>query len=497
MENFEENKVTDGVVAPDAVPSPGEDVRPDTAPIAETVTEGVTPEAAPVAENVAQDVTPEMAQEPLSEELPVQEGAADLQSSPTEGEPAPAFWGMPVPVGDPVPVDGGNTKKSLGLFFAIFGSVVGVFALLLFLTLLLGKDGIRITKTVNYDRTVYVREDGTVVGTYTRGEVVDLLKPSTVTVLVKGSGVNGFGSGFVYTADGYIITNHHVIAANGNVQVMLDDGKVYDATVVGSNEAADVAVVKIEADRPLTPVKMGNSATVLVGESVAAIGTPVELGYQGTATFGQISATTRIVTFTDSSGSVTKRMYVMQTDTSVNPGNSGGPLVNMDGEVIGVVVMKLMGNSQEYYEGLGFALPINGVEEIADEIIENGSFTGTNPIAKGRLLLGIMGHTVTEGYWYKIGENGSIEISMSEVEGYTQMPASGVHVISAQEDGGAVGILQKGDIIIKADGMRVVSIEDLIGTVNRRESGYGVVLTVLRNGTEMDLTVNLREEPLQ
>jgi serine protease Do len=203
------------------------------------------------------------------------------------------------------------------------------------------------------------------------------------------------------------------------------------------------------------------------------------------------------VTFSDSQGNVTKRMYVLQTDTSVNPGNSGGPLVNMDGEVIGVVVMKLMGNSQEYYEGLGFALPINGVKTIADEIIAKGSFTGFNPIAKGRLLLGIMGHSVVKDYWYKENADGTFDISMSEAEGYLQMPESGVRVVSAQSDGGAMGILKHGDIIIKADGLRVLSIDDLIDTVNRRESGYGVTLTILRDGAELDVVVNLNEEPLK
>ena len=311
------------------------------------------------------------------------------QDTPIGGNTPPMMPPPPMPnwrFGAPDPAkeqERKERKKGMIGFFAVFGSVMLCCILLLFLTLWLGNAGFNITETVNYERTVYVREDGTVVGTYTPGEVVDLLSPSTVTVIVKGSTVSGFGSGFIYSAEGYIITNHHVIATGGDVQVMLHNGKVYDATVVGSNEAADVAVVKINADEALTPVKIGNSNTVLVGENVAAIGTPVELDYQGTATFGRVSATSRIVTFSDSDGNITKRMYVLQTDTSVNPGNSGGPLVNMDGEVIGVVVMKLMGNSQEYYEGLGFALPINGVTVIADEIIEKGSFTGTNPIAKG------------------------------------------------------------------------------------------------------------------
>lgn len=480
--NFEENNVN-GEVHPAAADHPPVIGEPVSEPPVTEVQR--TPDA-------EEPSAVEAEQAPDTEEASTVE-AEQVQDAATQEEAAPPEAPATIPVslwGEP------PAKHGIGFFFGIFGTVLGACVLLLLVTILTGK-GCQITENIHYDRTVYVREDGTVVGTYTPGEVVDLMTPSTVTVIVKNASVSGFGSGFIYSADGYIITNHHVIAAGGDVQVMLHDNKVYDAAIVGSNAAADVAVLKIEASQPLTPVKLGNSNAVLVGESVAAIGTPVELGYQGTATFGRVSASSRIVTFSDSQGNVTKRMYVLQTDTSVNPGNSGGPLVNMDGEVIGVVVMKLMGNSQEYYEGLGFALPINGVKTIADEIIAKGSFTGVNPIAKGRLLLGIMGHSVVKDYWYKENADGTFDISMSEAEGYLQMPESGVRVVSAQSDGGAMGILKHGDIIIKADGLRVLSIDDLIDTVNRRESGYGVTLTILRDGAELDVVVNLNEEPLK
>lgn len=452
------------------------------------------PEPAPVEEAVS-----EAAQEANGQAEAVPQSADQAAWSVPCGAPLPN-WGYGARPQRPPedPEQKKNSRRGTVGFFAVFGGVLLVALLLLFLTLFLGEGGFSVTENVNIDRTVYVREDGTVVGKYTPGEVVDLLSPSTVTVIVKGAATSGFGSGFIYSAEGYIITNHHVIDADGvEVQVMMHDGKVYDATVVGSNAAADVAVLKISADRTLTPVKLGNSNAVLVGESVAAIGTPVDMNYQNTATFGRISAASRIVTFEDASGNVTKRMYVLQTDTSVNPGNSGGPLVNLDGEVIGVVVMKLMGSSTEYYEGLGFALPINGVVKIADEIIEKGSFTGTNPIAKGRLLLGVTAHAVVKDYWYKQNADNTFDVSMSYVEGYTQMPVSGVHVISTQPGSGAYGVLREGDIIIKADGLRVLNTLELIGVVNRRESGYGVTLTVLRDGTEMNLVVNLNEEPLQ
>ena len=444
---------------------------------------------------------PETDVSPVQEEYALPAPAVQEIPIPAEGEPAAPAQEQPITdwtYGGAQKPAKDKKKKGMGSFFAVFGGVFAACVLLLALTFWLGDVGFNITRTVNHERVVYVREDGTIVGKYTPGEVVDQLMESTVTVVVKGASVSGFGSGFIYSADGYVITNHHVVAADSavDVQVMLSSGKVYDATVVGSNEAADVAVLKINADVPLKPVTVGDSDMALVGEDVVAIGTAVELEYQGTATFGRISASSRIVTFSDSDGTITKRMYVLQTDTSINPGNSGGPFVNMDGEVVGVVVMKLMGNSQKYYEGMGFALPINGVVEIADAIIKDGSFTGVNPIAKGRLLLGVTGHSVVEGYWYNIMDE-SIDISMTPVDGYVQMPVSGVHVISTSAGSGAAGKLPYGDIIIKADGLRVLSIEDLIGAVNRRESGYGVTLTVLRDGRQVDVVVNLSEEPLQ
>ena len=500
MDRFEEKNREEGQI-PSSEPA-GSVPATETDAVLEPAQPLMQEDAIPAPEASAPQTWEGAPADPAAQEIPT---PAQL---PTDGEPVAPEAATYAPVQEQPILDWtygaakkpakDKNKKGMGSFFAVFGGVFAACVLLLALTFWLGDVGFNITQTVNHERVVYVREDGTVVGKYTPGEVVDQLMDSTVTVVVKGASVSGFGSGFIYSADGYVITNHHVIDVDGtaDVQVMLASGKVYDATVVGSNKAADVAVLKINADVPLKPVTIGNSELALVGEDVVAIGTAVELDYQGTATFGRISASSRIVTFSDSNGNITKRMYVMQTDTSVNPGNSGGPLVNMDGEVVGVVVMKLMGNSQTYYEGMGFALPINGVVEIADAIIENGSFTGVNPIAKGRLLLGVTGHSVVEGYWYNVKED-SIDISMSPVDGYVQMPISGVHVISASAGSGAAGKVQRGDIIIKADGLRVTTIEDLIGAVNRRESGYGVTLTVLRDGRTVDVVVNLSEEPLQ
>ena len=387
-------------------------------------------------------------------------------------------------------------KRGLKGFFAIFGGLFLVCVLLLGLTFWLGDAGFKIIREVYFDRTVYVREDGTVVGTYTPGEVAEKLSASTVTVAVKTKLGSGIGSGFVYSENGYIITNYHVIESAESVQVLLGSGTAVDAEIVGYDKAADVAVLKVDAAEKLIPVKTGNSDAVLVGETVVAIGTPAEMNYAGTVTFGKISATRRLVTFSNADGTVTKKMRVIQTDTSVNPGNSGGPLANLDGEVIGVVVMKVSTQGSDIYEGLGFVLPINGVCEIADEIIQKGSFNGKNPIAEGRSLLGVTGHGVTQDYWYRSNENGTIDISPTEQAGFVQAHATGVRVISVEADSDAFGEILYGDVITRVNGLCVYSTVELIDAVNRHFAGESVTLTVARDGAELQIEVRLAEGAL-
>lgn len=193
-------------------------------------------------------------------------------------------------------------------------------------------------------------------------KLYDKIKNSCVSVITDSA----LGSGFIVTEDGYIITNHHVIERAKNVKVLFYDDTEYEAQVIGSDAVSDIAVLKIEGE--FTPIEIGNSDDVKIGEEVVAVGTPYSIKLAGTMSRGIISGIARDIEITDVFGSVVKTMTLIQTDTSINPGNSGGPLINMAGQAIGINTLKLMNE----YEGLGFAIPIKNAITIANTLIEHG-----------------------------------------------------------------------------------------------------------------------------
>ncbi len=375
---------------------------------------------------------------------------------------------------DRAPTGAGNGKR----FFGVFGAVVALCMALLIVTLLLGDAGIKIYRTLAHERTVFVKEyDNGESGLLAPEEAADLIKKSTVTVSIRTKTGTGIGSGFIYTADGYICTNHHVVEDAVTVQVVLPGGEAVDATVVGTDALSDLAVLKINKTG-LVPVKLGKSAAALVGESVVAVGTPAKLDYAGTATFGKLSATNRVVALTENNV-VTKKMTLLQTDASVNPGNSGGPLANMYGEVIGVVVMKVSYFGGTVFDGIGFAIPIDGAKTVIDAIIKDGKFEGQNPVATGRTLLGIGGVSIEGGYWYSDLSAQTVTRSEVEQEGYTYIPFDGA-CVTGLNNANVTGKLQVGDIIVKIDNLNMYSIYDIIDHVNRYGAGDTVRVTVMR-----------------
>ncbi|MBQ8356856.1 MAG: trypsin-like peptidase domain-containing protein [Clostridia bacterium] len=463
-------------------------------------------ETPPVREDAVADAASVPEGEPTRGETveasaPEQEAPTDPPATEAPSSPPPAWnFGTPSavpPIKDPAD-ERKKKKRGMGAFFAVFGGIFGICVLLLVLTLWLGDEGFQIIRNLYTERVIYVREDDGTSGLLTPNEAADAVKKSTVTISVTTSAGSAIGSGFVYSADGYIITNYHVVESAESTQVLLADGTAYDATVKGFNAAADIAVLKIEA-RDLVPVTLGSSANLLVGDDVVAIGTPAKLDYAGTSTFGKVSATNRLVSLTDTDGTIVKKMTLIQTDTSVNPGNSGGPLADMYGRVVGVVVMKVSYYGGSYYDGIGFALPIDGVKTIADAIIQKGSFTGVNPIAEGRSLLGVTGHGGLSGYWYSDEPNaltGAMESSETQQEGYHYMEKDGVYV-TAINGGDAVNKMQVGDIIMKINGLNVSSVTTLISEANRHHTGETVTLTVWRNGAEIQVAVTLYEASAQ
>ena len=271
------------------------------------------------------------------------------------------------------------------------------------------------------------------------------------------------GSGFIFTDDGYILTNFHVVEDSSSITVAMFDGKTYDAKLVGYDEANDVAVLKIEAQN-LVPVVLGNSDDVNVGDSVVAIGNPLgELTFSLTS--GLISAKDRDITM--SSGS---SMRLMQTDCAINSGNSGGALFNMYGEVIGITNAKYSSNSasEASIDNIGFAIPINKARSIAQSIIEKGYVS--------KPYIGVSASTVS-----------------TETQSYGLPQGAAVKEVAADGPAAAAG-LKVNDIITHVNGNEITGSGDLVSIVGETAPGDILKLTVYRKGTTLELTVTVGEK---
>lgn len=273
------------------------------------------------------------------------------------------------------------------------------------------------------------------------------------------------GSGFIYTADGYIVTNQHVVANASSINVTLYNGDTYPATLVGSDSDYDVAVLKIDA-KDLPAVTLGSSTDVNVGDTVMAIGNPL-----GELTFsmsqGIVSCVNRAINVEGTP------FNMIQVDASINPGNSGGPLMNLYGEVVGIVSAKYSSYANTTVEGLGFAIPINDVQSIIKDIMENGS-------VGNKAYMAITAGTMTQqmAAQYKINAT------------------EGVFVYSV-EDGGAgdkTG-LKLGDVITKLNDTQITSMEDLSAAKKGFKAGDTVTLTVLRDGKEITTQLTFDAQP--
>lgn len=307
----------------------------------------------------------------------------------------------------------------------------------------------------------------------TPAEIYDAYVGSTVGITVDIVGTNIFGqqvktaaagSGFVITEDGYILTNYHVIDDANSITVTFVDGKSYPATLVGGEESNDIAVIKIDATG-LKPVVIGSSSDMKVGEQVLTIGNPLgELTFTETA--GIVSALDRTITMSDG-----RQINMIQTDCAINSGNSGGPLFNLHGEVIGIVSAKYSGSgysSSASVEGLGFAIPVDDVAEMVSSLVTDGYVTG-------KPFLGV---------------------GLNDVDQSAQsygVPAGAVVTVAAPELSGAKAGLKEGDIITKVDGEAVDSANALIAAVKEHEVGDTVTFTVFRGGETVEVKATLEE----
>lgn len=302
-------------------------------------------------------------------------------------------------------------------------------------------------------------------------EIVKKVKPSVVGISSKFSETSaGTGTGIIISADGYIVTNAHVVRSNTDggsytakqVSVVISDKNEYQAQIIGADPRTDLAVLKINTDgKKLPTAEFGDSTSLSEGELAVAIGNPLGFELYGSVTCGIISALNRTITIDE------YEMNLIQTDAAINPGNSGGPLLNSCGQVIGINSSKII---SDYAEGLGFAIPITSAKPVIDDLIRNGYVTG-------RASIGISGEDV--------GESNAKHYDLPE----------GVYVRYIEKNSAAeAGGIEVGDIIVAAEGKEITTMRELNKIKEGYASGEEMSLRVFRDGKTLDITVLLGED---
>ena len=295
-------------------------------------------------------------------------------------------------------------------------------------------------------------------------ELYDQCSKSIVAIKGYQDGVDGYywGSGIILSEDGLILTNTHVIENCDTASVTLFDNSSYDAALVGADSTSDIAVLRIEATG-LTPASFGDSAELAIGDKVAAIGNPLGETFRMTLTDGIISAIDRGISYNGHS------MTLLQTNTAINEGNSGGALFNMYGQVIGVTNMKMM-SSYSSIEGIGFAIPSSTIAAVADSLMQYGEVRGRTAIG---ITVGAIPENVTSHY---------------------DLP-TGLYVSAVEEksDAAAKGI-QQGDIITAVNGNPASATSDILTVKNTLSVGDTITFTIWRDGETFDVDVILVDE---
>ena len=317
-----------------------------------------------------------------------------------------------------------------------------------------------IPRDTNYDPSRKLTVSGSHGEELTAQEVYAKVNPATVLVVAEQGESASVGTGVIMSADGYVITNAHVISGGATCWVLLPSGMDYDAKLVGYDADEDIAGLKLVQAEGLPVAEFGDSELAVVGDPVYAIGNPLGIELRGTLTEGIISAINRNVELDG------RTLTVLQTTAALNNGNSGGPLINRYGQVIGINTLKMSGTGvpdEATVEGLGFALPISNACFVINDIIANGKFHGLP-------TLGVMVYTVET-------TDGTTAVLIEEVQsGY-----------GAEEAG-----VQPGDVILAADGQTVSTTADLLTVRRSHAIGDSMTLTLLRDGRVFDVTIVLR-----
>lgn len=300
-------------------------------------------------------------------------------------------------------------------------------------------------------------------------EIAKKVGPTVVGINTKTQGISifgriqesqGSGSGIILTADGYIVTNNHVIENATEITVVLSDGKEYKAKLTGADARTDLAVLKIEGNN-FPYATLGNSSELQVGELAVAIGNPLGNELAGSVTGGYISALNRSIIVDD------RKFNLIQTDAAINPGNSGGALVNNYGEIIGINSVKM---SASGVEGIGFAIPIDEAKPIIEDLKTSGYVTG-------RPVIGIGGRNVTQqdSAYYNI----PVGIYVSQISPYSAAERAGIRI---------------GDVIIEFNGEKVATVDELNEKKEAFKVGDTITLTIVRDSQKKKVNLTLLEE---
>lgn len=322
-----------------------------------------------------------------------------------------------------------------------------------------------VIKTVNkVEKTVTVNEEGLSSG------IENVYDAVVVIENYRSNRLAGIGSGFIYSENGYIMTNHHVIENATAIKVILMDGQTVDATIIGSDEYADIGVVKIDEKYVTKVAKLGDNEKTKVGDTVFTIGSPVSSDYSGTVTRGILSGKNRMVEVSVNSNSSDWIMNVMQTDAAINPGNSGGPLCNVNGDVIGINSMKLV---QSQIEGIGFAIPIEEAVLYADEIVSGKEIK--------RASLGITMVNISSSYYlYRRGiyidESVTSGVVVYDMEAFGPASAAGIEI---------------GDVIVKIGKYDVKNVAQLRYYLSKYNPEDQIKIDIIRGKEKITLDVVL------
>lgn len=347
----------------------------------------------------------------------------------------------------------------------------------------LGKDPVTVGKPLAEHNVALTEEESINVRIYRQAS------PAVANILTKATEydffmdpvpVEGAGSGFIIDPKGFILTNYHVVAGAQTIEVVLGDQSRYPAKFVGADQRNDVALIKIEPKgKELTALPLGDSSTLQVGQKVLAIGNP--FGFQSTLTTGVVSALGRTVQ-TSQTAFIDE---AIQTDASINRGNSGGPLINTHGEVIGI-------NSAIYTPsgtaaGIGFAIPVNSAKLIANDLITEGrvrrAYLGVQTVPVSGWLSQALDLPVQDGLLVEQTTKGS------------PAAAAGIHGGDRVASAGMRRIVIGGDVIVAVDGQKVANQFDMNVLLNRKRPGDTVSVTVYRGAKKMDIPVKLGDKP--